>query len=284
MPLSFLNGFMRYKFNLGLYLLVAVLFICTKGYSQSSNHDSVKIKELNSLPVENYDLQFSQLLYIQPVGDLYVMVHRNKNGISVMNSQGELVNRLGRSGRGPFEWQRPSFIQYQDGEITIWDAGNLKFLVYNENLEPLREVQGIQYSISGFNKKDSNLLSSYMQPGNEKEFVYIYEKESESDYTTTEAIGSITEEGRKFLFMEMIGGVLWNSDDLLWVDPAVPGFFIYNNEDATTVEVNFEDELFSVEEWIGPPEMSAQSLKKLEEYFFPIVVLSQSKKWKIIYC
>jgi len=262
-----MSEFMRYKLNFSLFLLLASI-ICINGFSQSLNYDSVKIKEMSYLPVENYELQISQLLYIQPVENFFVIVHRNKNGISVMNKQGELISHLGRSGRGPFEWQRPSFIQYQHGEITIWDAGNLKFLVYDENLEPLREVQGIQYSISGFNKKDRNLLSTYMQPGTENEFVYIHEKESESNYKTTESLGSITEEGRQFLFMEMMGGVIWNFDDLLWVDSSVPGFFIYDSKDKKTEKVNFEDELFSVDEWTGSSEMTAQSMSKLEDYFF----------------
>lgn len=250
-----------------LSILVTLLSICKSGYSQNSNQDSHHIKELNSLPVQHYDLQISEILYVQPVGDYYIIIHRNLHGVSVMDKNGELKTHLGNIGRGPFEWQRPAFIQYLDGEITIWDAGNLKFMIFDEDFEPVREEYGRQYSIRGFDKNVSDWVAVYDQPANQKEFVYIYEKNTNGRFYLKESLGTISEEGRIKLFSEMIGGVLWNGEDLLWVDPAISGFFVFDLEENEIREFILNDDLFSVERWNEPQEMSQRTFNKIEEYF-----------------
>ena len=265
----FLNKVLMHTFLKTIPLVTTTLLsICITVYSQNPDQVSVHINDLQSITVEQYELQISELLYVQPVGDYYVIVHRNQDGVSVMNGQGELKTQLGSTGRGPFEWQSPAFIEHHDGEIIIWDAGNLKFLIYDEDFEPVREEYGIQYSIRGFSRKDQNVLAAFDQPGNENKFVYIYENESNGRFTINKTLGTLSEEGRMMLYIEMIGGVLWNGGDLLWVDPAVPGFFVYSTENESNKKVTFHDEHFSVESWDEPPGMTQRAFQKLEKYLF----------------
>ena len=259
---------MNYFLRKLLFVSVTLLSTYGIGLSQNTNHDSHHIRERSSIPVQHFDLQISEILSVQPVGDYYVIVHRNRHGVSVMNNAGELKTHLGNIGRGPFEWLRPMFIQYLNGEIAIWDAGNLKFIIYDEDYEPVREEYGIQYSIRGFNRNATDWVAVYDQPGNQKEFVYIYEKDANGRFSVKKSIGAISDEGRIKLFSEMIGGVLWNGNDLLWVDPAVPGFSVFDPEENDIREFILDDDLFSVDPWDEPQQMSQRVFSKIEGYLF----------------
>lgn len=268
MPLSISKTYMNNFLITLVFVPIFMLSVYGIGYSQNTNQDSYHITERNSIPIQHFDLQISEILSVQPVGEFFVIIHRNRNGVSVMNNTGELETQLGTIGRGPFEWQRPAFIQYLNGEIAIWDAGNLKFMIYDEYFEPVREEYGFQYSIRGFNRNATDWIAVYDQPGNQKEFVYIYEKVADQRFSVKESLGAISEEGRIKLFSEMIGGVLWNGDDLIWVDPAVPGFSVFDSEENKTNEFILNDNLFSVDTWDEPQEMTQRTFNKIEEYLF----------------
>lgn len=251
------------------WVLITFLSAYIQGNTQHTSTPSVHLNERSPVPVQHFDLQISEFLYIQPVGNVFVIIHRRPDGVSVMNQQGELETRLGRDGRGPFEWRSPAFIQYNNGEIIIWDAGNLKFLVFDENFEPVRENIGIRHAISGFNNRDRDLISVYNQPAaHESEFIHIYERASSGDATLKKKLGNLSDEGRTMLFLEMMGGLLWNEDDLIWVDPAVPGFFVYKTRENKQVEFTFRDGLFSVDTWVEPRVMTSETLNEIEEYLF----------------
>lgn len=251
-----------------LIFLIFFLTASTQGNAQHITNSSVHLNERSPVSVQHFDLQISEFLSIQPVGDLFVIIHRSPDGVSVMNSQGGLEAQLGRSGRGPFEWRSPAFVQYIDGEIIIWDAGNLKFLIFDENFEPVREDIGIRHSIRGFYYKNENLLSVYNQPAHESEFIHIYERTSSGEIALKNKTGDLSKEGEIMLFREMMGGLLWNEDDLIWADPALPGFFVYKTEENEQLEFTFRDNLFSVQSWNEHPVMTRETLHKIEEYLF----------------
>jgi hypothetical protein len=203
------------------------------------------------------------------VGKGYVLTHREPVGISVINKKGSLTDKVGSSGRGPFEWLLPSKLQKSDGQVYIWDANNLKYLVYNDAITPKTELRGIKHSVSGFSVSHENdLIATYHNPTTDNNFIKIYERKDKSELKMTRSLGNLSDEGRILMFNAFAGGILWVGHELIWVDPASPELIVYDFEKDEVKYFKFDDEHFKVEDWNYEIEASQKTFQRIRDYIF----------------
>jgi len=248
------------------FLFHAGLSVCN---SQNHSEISIDLKEVEMIPVLNRNLSYSRFQIIQPVNNQYVIIHRQPEGVSVMNRNGELQSQPGRSGRGPFEMQTPRYIHYTNQKVYIWDSNNLKFLVFDENIEPDVEFLGIRHAIDGFVVNNKGHIAVFQSPRVQDHFVHIYEVNESNRLTKRKDLGNLTDEGRTLFFRSNTGGILWNEDDLVWVEPSRTILNVYSTDHDKLLEIPFEDEYFEVGPSPYKPDgnFTSQTLSNIEEYF-----------------
>lgn len=251
-----------------ILLGVIFYFLSTVCFGQTPTRTDLYLSSKQQIPVHDFNLLISEFEYIEPVKDDYVIVQRKPQGVSVLNRNGEVVTKLGNQGHGPFEWQMPSYIQNINEQIIIWDAGSLKFIVFDKTYEPVRELMGIRTAINGFSFKNENQVAVYNDKRLQNEFIHIYERDESGQFDLKESMGHLTDEGRTLFMIAMSGGILWNGDDLVWVNPAVQTLFVYNTKNDQQRSILIDEELFSTEPWNEPDQVSPAILEKFEEYIF----------------
>lgn len=243
------------------FLLFTILFLFP-GYNNSDTE--IYLREMEPIPLINENVIMSLTEFIQPFSGNYILVHSKPEAIHVINDEGELKSQLGRSGKGPFEWQRPRYTQVLENEIIFWDAGNLKVFGFNENFQPEQELKGIRHAIRGLRFKNRNIVAVLHDIPGENEYIKLYEKSENGSLVLKDRFGKLTEEGRKLHMIFMSGGILWNSNDLIWCDPAIPEINIFNTEEKQFKKIEIPDDRFSVEDWGN----KVQSPNNIEDFIF----------------
>ena len=226
-----------------IYLFHFDVSVCT---SQTNTDFYIDLREVEMIPVFDRDLSYSYIEIIQPVHDHYVVIHDPPEGASVINRKGELQFRLDASGRGPFEIQRPRYVAYENQKVFIWDSGNLKFLVFDEDIGPDVELLGIRHAIDGFDVNKNGLVAVFQNPRFQDQYVHIYEINDSNRLAKRKDLGNLTNEGRTLFFMDNTGGVLWNENDLVWVEPSKTILNIYSIDKEEQIEIQFDEQLFEV--------------------------------------
>lgn len=262
------------KYNALVYLLFGIL-----GFSVDHDPDKeIYLTEAETISLKDQRLIISLSEFIQPFNHNYIFVHVNPEGVSIINNKGEITTDLGKSGKGPFEWLSPRYIKVIENEIYIWDAGNLKLLVCDERFQAVREVTGISQAIRGLAFKNKETVAVLHDIRAENEFIKVYERNENEEFQLKQSFGELTDEGRKLLMIFMSGGILWNNEDLLWCDPAVPEINVFNVKENRFRSISIPDNLFSVEAWGNRRETPKNvedfifsnsrvvSLQKLEDY------------------
>lgn len=249
-------------------ITVLFYFLSPICFSQPPAISGIYLSNEMRISVKDENLRISEFEYIEPVKEDYVIVQRKPQGVSVLSQNGEVLTKLGNQGHGPFEWQMPSYIQNINELIIVWDAGSLKFIVFDETYEPVQEIMGIRTAINGFSFKNENRAAVYTQPRYQDEFIHVYDRNESEHFELKKSLGNLSDEGRTLFFIAMSGGMLWNENDLVWVDPAVPKLFIYNfqNDKQETILIN--ETLFITKHWNEPDEMTSEAFEKIKEYLF----------------
>lgn len=128
-------------------MLFFILMDVSDCKGQINSEFTINVQEIEMIPVTNRELSYSNIQIIQPVNDHYVIIHSQPEGVSVINRDGELQFQPRTSGRGPFEMQTPRYVHYVNQKLYIWDSGNLKFTVFDADMEP--DVESFQVRLMG---------------------------------------------------------------------------------------------------------------------------------------
>lgn len=237
--------------------------------SQNNSEFTINVQEVEIIPVANSELSYSNIQIIQPVNGHFVIIHSQPEGVSVINRKGELQYQPGTSGRGPFEIQTPGFVHYENQKVFIWDSGNLKFLVFDANMEPDRELLGIRHAISGFKVNQNGLIAVFQSPRFQENFVHIYEVTNSNSVINRKDLGVLTDKGRALFFHYNTGGVAWNENELVWVEPSKTILNIYSLEKDEISEIPFEDPMFvsGASPFNADGNFTRQTMDQIVEYF-----------------
>ena len=227
------------------------------------------LQESSTLRLQANEITFGIIQAIQPIGnDKVIILQGNPDAVLTFNKNGDFIKNLGKVGRGPFEWLTPRYIFQVDDAFAIWDANGLKFLLYNNELEPVEELFGIKHAINGGSFKDQNTLAVLNRTPGQKEFVHLYQRKNHKDFELIKSVGNLSYEGYVLFFHANTGGLVWNGDDIVYSDPAKPVINVYNLTSGTVRSFWFTDDNFKVEPWGGVFRSQREDFQRLETYLF----------------
>lgn len=103
---------------------------------------------------ETEDQPFGRLglLNVDQQGRIFVTDNQQMH-IAVYNSAGELLQTIGREGRGPGEFQRFSTVTVKNDTLWVFDVGSLRISAFVMNTDTTSEVQqplNLENLVSGF--------------------------------------------------------------------------------------------------------------------------------------
>jgi len=184
---------------------------------------------------------------------------------SLFARNGEQITLIGREGRGPFEYSQPSMIRYYDGQIYIYDASKLGFIIFNEQGEPLREelniirggVRDVAISPEGY---------YFRLTGIKPNEIALYKPETDEIIT----IHKFQEREKENDMLSMLfdsGKIAKHENKLYFANVAINKVYIYNIDNDAIESVEIPDKDFSVPD-LDFEIRSAQDLKRAEEYIF----------------
>ncbi|REL38569.1 hypothetical protein DYD21_01060 [Rhodohalobacter sp. SW132] len=248
--------------NIALIFIFSALFIEPPIHYVIDN--DVELVEVGDIPIKNERIQISTTQWILPFGGNFLFVQSNPVGVSAMDVETGDVAELGSVGQGPFEWRTPRYAQVIEDELLIWDDGNLKIIGFDETFQPSRELTGIRHGVRAIQFTSNGLAGVLHDVPMSGEYVKIYRFSEDNQPNLKESFGEISEEGRKLIMILQSGGILWNGDDLLWSDPAVPELNIFNTNENKHTKIAVPDNDFAVEPWGNRRE----NRRNVEEFIF----------------
>ena len=126
---------MGMRYNLIIKTLLVVVFclcvICI--ISCSTKGDSVKLSDPDTeflCRLDQADIPIDKLYSMAITGDRRVIVSTLKE-VLAYSFDGKYIGRIGNHGRAAGEYSMPMVVRTDEKHIYVWDAMNLKFIVYN---------------------------------------------------------------------------------------------------------------------------------------------------------
>lgn len=95
----------------------------------------------------------------------HIVVATSKpSSVIIFNINGQQVKEIGDSGRGAFEYQKPKIVKVHNNKIFIWDAGQLKLLVFDKEGNSIAEHTGFKQAVNDI-ALSKNLVCLYFGGG-----------------------------------------------------------------------------------------------------------------------
>ncbi|MEX0646453.1 MAG: hypothetical protein WEA56_08180 [Balneolaceae bacterium] len=247
-----------------LILSLIIFMICcskSQGQSSKSSSDSLII-DLSKKKIERVRLEKIETL---PLNDniyhvsLFAIFHEEeKRSLVFLDEQQATINKLdidsgdiisiGKGGRGPFEYVNPSYVRTKHSEIYVWDAMQLKFIVFDEKGNEIRESKTLTRALIKFDVINEDSLALYMSGGFEGPSVGIYSFSEETVFEEN-LTGEQTKSDRLLTILRGSGGILSEYPYIFYVLPGSLNIHVYNmitNEEKVIeiVSPNFQVDEF----------------------------------------
>ncbi|MBD3414054.1 MAG: 6-bladed beta-propeller [Candidatus Aminicenantes bacterium] len=187
----FQGGKMNKKKILDLVLGLTLVFIVGYEYTAAVGNNmgdiaSVWFKEIKRIDFRNLpetiDFTNPSRIAFNSRNELFVTDTRAHN-IKVFNTQGKFLKVFGQEGKGPGDLNRPTGIIFNGRYMIIWELGNYRFSLFNEDGEFVRHVKSKQPAVVWKLKSLGNgQIAFEVREGdfeNEKAVIYIMDKELE---------------------------------------------------------------------------------------------------------
>jgi hypothetical protein len=94
----------------------------------------------------------------------FVVATSKPSNVIIFDKNGQQVKKIGNEGKGPFEYQNPNIIQIHNDKIYVWDADQLKLIVYDNLGNSIEEYNDFKVAIDNF-KIIKNLACFYFGGG-----------------------------------------------------------------------------------------------------------------------
>lgn len=208
--------------SLAVFLMI-FLSNCTQKNSSSGNSELG-----NNFNVTIQDsVQFNDILN---VSDFIMSNSTDEELYFADNEQGRVgkqifgdnpIEYIGSAGRGPFEYSDPALVRVNNSRTFVWDASQLKFLVYDRNGNGIAESATLDRSLSDFDVINNDSLALLMSGGFEGPSVGIYSF-SQGRIIEESLTGVKTKTDRLLDILNGTGAILADYPYVLYVLPSSP--------------------------------------------------------------
>jgi len=133
------------NWGIGMVFLFILLYPITKasgeGIDQNSPFTLKEIKRIDfrDLP-EKIDFTNPSRIAFNSKKELFV-TDTGAHNIKVFDAEGRFLKVIGREGQGPGDLSLPSGITFNGTYIIVWELGNRRFSIFNEDGEFIRHLQ-----------------------------------------------------------------------------------------------------------------------------------------------
>jgi hypothetical protein len=184
---------MRKYRRLNLVIGISFLFILLYPSPQASGEgidqiNPVTFKEIKRIDFrdlpENIEFVNPSRIAFNSKNELFVTDTR-ANNIKVFDADGKFLKIIGQEGKGPGDLNRPSCITFNRKYIIVWELGNYRFSLFNEDGEFIRHFKPKHPAVVWKLKSLGNgqivfeIRQGYCE--NEKTILYILDKELEKE-------------------------------------------------------------------------------------------------------
>ncbi len=246
---------MMHKWILWLYFILSALFLS----ETEDNIVDVNIREHVKLE-ENLQL-LTRVDRAAFFNDSLFGISSSADGLLYLYKNGRQISQIGSNGKGPNEYETPQALHIYRDLFYAWDQGNLKFIVFNENAEPVDEFAGFGRQVKDFCVTD-DFIAIYQSNGviqihNKKDNSVIY-KSDEPDIDDS-----------VLLFMDSNGRIACNNDSVIYGYPSKLEMYKYHISENKVETTKIEDEKFRVSStgWNSVAEVN-RNIEKVNEYLF----------------
>ncbi|MBN1270646.1 MAG: 6-bladed beta-propeller [Candidatus Aminicenantes bacterium] len=147
-------------------------------------NDHIKLREIKRIKFSNLpeQIEFSNpsRIAINSKNELFVTDTRAHN-IKIFDAEGQFLKVIGQEGKGPGDLNWPSGITYNGKYMIVWELGNYRFSLFNENGDFIRHYQPKQTAVVWKLKSLENgkvvfkIREGYCE--NEKSILYMLDME-----------------------------------------------------------------------------------------------------------
>lgn len=127
-----------------MFRIAAILLIILTQYI---NTFGININLDNKIRLSDKVLLKFPISFCVTEDNLFLVVDFKGGDVKIYNSNGELINVLGRKGYGPDEFSKPLFCYYKNKKFILSDVGQRKFFIY-ERKKKLNFVRTDEISVT----------------------------------------------------------------------------------------------------------------------------------------
>lgn len=250
--------------------ILYIFFLIFSTQAKAQLVDSVYVSENNSLALQGISSQpiDESLVIPNTINRIssdengnFVITTTNESQVILYDIDGNQVRILGNIGRGPFEFVKSSTIHIKDGKITLWDHGQLKFVQFDIDGNPLLEITDFRYNIRDFAVVDENI------------FIYnsgnfdgpIVEKYSIKNNRFEEQWGEPSEEHKVLMLQSKAGDLLYHKNHIYFVSPASLEINKIDLDTGEMISKSISDSDFQVSDVRNARELISDETGKLNE-------------------
>lgn len=218
----------RSVFSFLTIILMIFLFNCSKS-SSSGISDLGK-----NIHLEIQDsVQINEILN---VSDFIISNSENEELYFADTEQGKIgkqafgenpIEYIGNAGRGPFEYSDPALVRVKNSRTYVWDASQLKFVVYDRDGKGIAESVTLKRSLSDFDVINNDSLALLMSGGFEGPSVGIYSF-SQGKIIEESLTGVKTKTDRLMDILKGTGAILADYPYVFYVLPSSPDIHRFN--------------------------------------------------------
>ena len=183
--------------------------------------------------------------------------------IVVFDREGNQITCLDRTGRGPMEFLNPSILKSCDKHIYVWCDQQLKLIIYDEILNPIKQFTGFMNAIKDFAVLN-NKIYFYLSGGLNENLIRIFHLEREE--FIHELGGKVTEESILLSLFAGAGGLFVTDSALFYSTPSDLVVYSWCQENDLYESVEFLDIDFKVANINNAVQMINSDRNKAIEY------------------
>ncbi|PEN06057.1 hypothetical protein CRI93_11295 [Longimonas halophila] len=167
-------------------------------------------------------------------------------GIVLLNSEGQFRQDIGRVGQGPFEYQGPLVLRFNNERLAVWDRGNRKLITFDQDGQALQEWTGISRNFSNFALQGDTLFG-YHGGGLRENYIAAYARQDRGNASIQ--LGQASGAHFPLSLLDGSSPIAYDAtqQQLLYASPAEPIMHVYNTDTGATSTVDINDNAFNTD-------------------------------------
>jgi len=189
--------------------------------------------------------------------------------VVLLDAEGQFRQDIGRVGQGPFEYQGPLVVRFNDERLAVWDRGNRKLITFDQDGQALQEWTGISRNFSNFALQGDTLFA-YHGGGLREQYIAAYPRQDRGNASIQ--LGQAPGAHFPLSLLDGSSPIAYNAaqQQLLYASPAEPIMHVYNTDTGATSTVDVNDNQFNtdaVQEYQSLEDINSDILGASEQAF-----------------